>query len=100
MVESARYLTLRILHPKSEHKNDTVSAIGNISKVARNFEGLIEIGAWIDGDSERIISISLWESKELAEKATKEMHAMFADIPWNDWEREPAENFLKLNRVV
>jgi hypothetical protein len=32
--------------------------------------------------------------------ATKEMHPKFALIPWGDWERKPAENFLNLQRVI
>ena len=29
-----------------------------------------------------------------------EMHSLFADIPWSEWERTPAEYFLGLTRVV
>jgi hypothetical protein len=44
--------------------------------------------------------MSLWESEEAAMNATKEMHPLFADIPWAEWERQPAENFLGLKRAV
>lgn len=96
----ARYLTIRILHPKPENTDDVLSAVRRVSEAARKYEGLVEIGAWLDKENERIVNISLWESKEQAMKATKEMHPMFADIPWSEWERRPAENFLGLTRVV
>jgi quinol monooxygenase YgiN len=83
-----------------EHTEDILSAVRQISEEARKHEGLIEIGAWLDKEHDRIVNISLWESQEQASKATKEMHTKFGDIPWNQWERRPAENFLGLTRVV
>jgi hypothetical protein len=46
------------------------------------------------------VNTSLWESKEQAMKAAAEMHPRFAAIPWSEWERRPAENFLGLVRLV
>jgi len=95
-----RYLTIRILYPKPEHLDDVLSAVKRISEKARQFDGLIEIGAWLDKDRERVVNVTLWETKERAAKATKEMHPLFADIPWEAWERAPVENYLTLQRVV
>ncbi len=100
MTNSERYLTVRILHPKAGHTDDILSAIGKVADAARGFNGVVEIGAWLDEQNDRIVSISLWESKELAMKATMEMHGQFGDIPWAEWERMPAENYLGLTRVV
>ena len=100
VLKSNRYLTVRILYPKSGHIEDILAAVQKVSEAARKFEGLVEIGAWLDKENDQIVNISLWESKEEALKATGEMHPMFVDIPWNEWERKPAENFLGLTRVV
>ncbi len=100
MTESERYLTVRVLYPKPEHVDDTLAAVAKVSAAARKFEGLVEIGAWLDKANDRIVNISLWESQELARQATARMHPMFADIPWSEWERRPAENYLGLTRVV
>src|SRR5512136_2693488 len=94
MPETRRYLTIRVLYPKPENVDDILAAVRRVSETARTFEGLVEIGAWQDKENDRIINISLWESKEFATKATAAMHPMFADIPWSQWERKPAENFL------
>ena len=95
-----RYLTIRILYPRPGHTEDTLAAVRRVADAARKFEGLVEIGAWLDKESDRIVNVSLWESKEQALKATAEMHPVFADVPWGEWERKPAENFLGLTRVV
>ena len=95
-----RYLTIRILYPKPGHTDDILAAVRRVSEAARKFEGLVEIGAWLDKDNDRIVNISLWESKEQALEATKRMHPIFADVPWSEWERKPAENYLGLTRVV
>ncbi len=100
MTNSDRYLTVRILYPKDGQTDAILSAVGKVAAAARRFDGLVEIGAWLDGENDRIVSISLWESKEQAMKATTEMHSQFADIPWAEWERQPAENYLGLTRAV
>ena len=83
-LESKRYLTIRVLYPKPEKVDDIMAAVRRVSEAARIFEGLVEIGAWQDKENDRIVNISLWESKELAMKATAAMHPMFADIPWSE----------------
>jgi predicted enzyme related to lactoylglutathione lyase len=96
----ARYLTIRILYPRNGCADDILTAVKNVSAEAHRFEGLVEIGAWLDKENDRIVNISLWESQEQAMKATQEMHLLFADIPWSNWERKMAENFLGLKRVI
>jgi quinol monooxygenase YgiN len=99
-LKANRYLTVRILYPKSGHIEDILATIKRVSEAARKFEGLVEIGAWLDKENDQIVNISLWESKAFALKATVKIHPMFADTPWTEWERKPAENFLGLSRVV
>jgi quinol monooxygenase YgiN len=95
-----RYLTVRVLYPKRGHTEDILNAVRKVSEAARQHEGLVEIGAWLDNENDRIVNISLWESRELAMKATAAMHPQFAGIPWSEWERKPAENYLGLTRMV
>ena len=100
MAVQRRHLTIRILYPKTENIEDILSAVKRVSQAARQFEGLVEIGAWLDKENERIVNMPLWESREDAMKATRQRHPMFADIPWSEWERKPAKNYLGLSRVV
>ncbi len=95
-----RYLTVRVLYPKRGCLADVLAAVRKVAEAARQHKGLVEIGAWLDQENDRVVNISLWESRDLAMKATGAMHAQFADIPWSEWERQPAENHLGLTRVV
>jgi hypothetical protein len=100
MMNSERYLTIRILYPKAGRTDVVLCAVGRVAEEARRFDGLVEVGAWLDKENDRVVNISLWESKAYALKATAEMHPLFADIPWSEWERKPAETYLTLTRVV
>ena len=95
-----RYLTIRVLYPRPGRADDVLRAVKRVADAARKHEGLVEIGAWLDKENDRIVNITLWESKEQAAEATKAMHPLFADIPWSEWERQPAENYLNLARAV
>lgn len=94
------YLTIRLLYPKPEHRDDILAAIRKVSEAAHKFNGLVDVGAWLDKENDRIVNVSLWESRDDAEKARTSMHSAFADIPWNSWERRSAENLLDLTRVI
>jgi hypothetical protein len=98
--KSKRYLTIRILYPKPDASGNILSAVQKVADEARRHEGLVEIGAWLDKENDRIVNITLWESQELAMNATRQMHPLFAEIPWSEWERKPAENILGLTRVI
>ncbi len=98
--QALRYLTVRILYPRPECLEDVLAAVKNVAAEARQHPGLVEIGAWWDSPGQRLVSISLWESAEQALAATREMHSLFADIPWASWERQAAENFLGLQRMA
>jgi hypothetical protein len=99
-MSDSRYLTIRVLYPRPGRSGQILAAVKRISDEARKYAGLVEIGAWLDSQNERIINLSLWESREQAAAASEKMHALFADIPWSSWERQPAENFLNLTRAV
>jgi len=57
---------VRVLYPKPGHNDDILSAVKKVSEAARLLEGLVEIGAWMDKEGDRIVNISLWESREQA----------------------------------
>ena len=95
-----RYLTVRILYPKPAATEAVLAAVKQVAEAARKFEGLVEIGAWMDKENGCIVNISLWESKEYAIKSTQQMHPRFANISWSEWEARPAENFIGMTRVI
>ena len=44
VIQPNRYLTVRILYPKSGDIEDILAAVQKVSGSARKFEGLVEIG--------------------------------------------------------
>ena len=95
-----RYLTIRIQYPKPENTKDILTAVEKVAETARQYQIIPRIGAWIDKEKNRIVSITLWESEEHAVRARAAMHMAFKNIPWSKWERQPSENFLNLTRVI
>jgi hypothetical protein len=95
-----RYLTVRALYPGSGRADDIPVTADRVPHTARQFEGLVEIDAWLDKEHDCIVNISLWESREHAMAATAEMHSLFAGIPRSEWEHKPADSYLGLTRAV
>ena len=95
-----KYFTLGIHYPKLEHKEDILGAIKKVADIARTLPGLIESGAWYDEAGDRIIMMSLWESEEIALKASGTLRPLIMQSPWAEWERKPSESFLGLKQVV
>ena len=95
-----KYFTLGIHYQKPEHKEDILGAIKKVADVARALSGLIDTGAWFDKEGDRIIMMSLWESEELALKASQTLRPLIMQSPWTEWERKPSESFLGLKQVV
>lgn len=98
--KSKRYLAIRVYSPKPEHAEDILAVVRKVAAAAREFEGLVDIGAWMDKGNDRIVIMSLGESAKDAANASREMHPMVADVPWDEWERKPSEDFMGLTRVV
>ena len=95
-----RYLTIRVIYPQPEHRDDVLAVARRVADAARQFEGLVDVGAWVDEEDDRIVVMSLWESEEYAAKARQGLHSTIADVPWSEWERKPSENMLRLVRAV
>ena len=95
-----KYLTLGIHYPKPEHTDDILAVVKKVADVALALPGIIETGAWLDNEQERIVMMSLWESEEHATKARETLRPLIMQSPWGEWERKPSENFLNLVRRV
>ncbi|MEW5797541.1 MAG: hypothetical protein AB1728_00920 [Bacteroidota bacterium] len=94
------YITIGIHYPRQEHKDDIINAIKKIAQPARNCKGLIDTGALVDDKNDRIILFSLWESGEAALEASKILRPMIAELPFSEWERQPSDNMVGLQRVI
>ncbi len=94
-----RYLTIRIHYPSDGHRDDILGVVRRVRQAALRHDGVVEVGAWLDEEGDRIVVMSLWESQEAAAATATELHPL-ADVPWDEWQRRPAENLLNLVRAV
>lgn len=94
------YLTLGIHYPKSEHTEDLLQATKKIAEMARTQQGLVDTGAWLDKEHDRIIVLSLWESEAAARAARPMLGPLVMELPFDQWERKPSDRMVSLIRVV
>ncbi len=92
-----KHLFLAIHHPKPDHVDDLVASMGRFGSQLDAVTGMLEASAWRDG--ERIVAISIWESRERFIAAGPAMAGAVADVPFPEWESRPRELF-NLEEVV
>ncbi len=92
-----RHLFLAIHHPKPEHADDLVAAMAGFGSQLDTITGMLGASAWRDG--ERIVAISIWESRERFLAAGPAMAAAVAGVPFAEWESRPRELY-SLDEVV
>jgi quinol monooxygenase YgiN len=94
------YMTLGIHYPKPEHTEDLLRATKKIVEVARKQSGIVDTGAWLDKAQDRVIVLSLWESEAAAQAARPMLAPLVMELPFDQWERKPAERMINLTRVI
>ncbi len=93
-----KYFTLAIHYPLPEHTDDLLKAMSQLKESAQHIEGLLDMSSWVDDASGRIFATSTWDSSEHAQAAWKELGALAAKTPFDQWERQPREVFFKLRQ--
>ena len=63
------FIHLAIHHPKPEHVDDMLASMHRVNQAAAGAPGLIEIGAWRDQGSDRLVGLARWESEEAFQAA-------------------------------
>jgi heme-degrading monooxygenase HmoA len=84
------YIHLVIQHPKPEHIGDMLASMRRVDKAAQGSPGLIQIGAWRDQDSDRLVGLAIWETPDAFHAAAEQIFKAVADDPFDQWcERPP-----------
>jgi heme-degrading monooxygenase HmoA len=84
---------LAIHHPKPEHVEDLLASMHRADAAAVGTPGLIQMGAWRDARSDRLVGLALWESKEAFEAGAETIFAAVADDPIMEWSQRPPDSF-------
>jgi hypothetical protein len=85
------FVHLAIHHPKPEHMDDLLASMHRVDKAAAGAPGLIQIGAWRDQGSDRLVGLALWESEDAFQAAAPRIFATVADDPFDEWSAQPPE---------
>lgn len=78
-------------HPKPEHRDDMLASMKRVDAAAQGSPGLIRIGPWTDGRTDRLVGLALWESREAWEASYERIFAAVADDPILEWSTRPPE---------
>ncbi len=93
------YLYLAIHYPKSEHVNDLLAAMARLDRALQGAPGLLQIGSWREESSNRIVALSVWESREAFQSALSRIASGVANVPFDEWEERPRE-LIRANEIT
>ena len=85
------FIHLAIHHPKPEHIDDLLASMNRVDEAAQGAPGLIQIGAWRDQDSDRLVGLALWESAEAFQASVERIFEAVADDPFDQWLLQPPD---------
>jgi heme-degrading monooxygenase HmoA len=83
---------LSIHYPRPEYAEQLLASMHRIDQAAHGTPGLIQMGAWRDAKSDRLIGLALWESREAYEAAAERIFAVAADDPILEWATRPPDS--------
>jgi heme-degrading monooxygenase HmoA len=87
------FVHLAIHHPKPEHADDLLASMHRVDEAAQGAPGLIQIGAWRDQRSDRLVGLALWESAEAFQASVERIFQAVADDPFDQWLQQPPDVF-------
>ena len=86
-----RFLYLAIHHPLPGQRHQLLRAMDQLGTALETAEGMLEATTWTD--EERIVAMSIWESREAFTAARPLIGAAIAGVPFDSWEGRPRELF-------
>jgi heme-degrading monooxygenase HmoA len=90
------FMFIAIHHPKPEHRDDVLQSMTRVGDALRGSSGLLQIGPWQEEEGNRLIGLSIWESREAFELALRAV-GRFGRSP-EDWEERPAEEIFAVGK--
>ncbi len=63
------YVVVAIHHPKPEYVDDFLAFMARVEAVAQGSRGMLQFRSWREENSNRLVGLSTWESREAFEAA-------------------------------
>jgi heme-degrading monooxygenase HmoA len=87
------FVHLAIHSPKPEYAGDLLASMHRVDQAAQGSPGLIQIGAWRDQRSGRLVGLAIWESEEMFQASVERIFQAVADDPFDQWCEQPPDVF-------
>jgi hypothetical protein len=87
------YFHLSIHYPKPEKEHLLIESMHKFGAAMKGKKGLIMAHTTKEEDSDRLLGIAIWDSKESWLEARPAMIEAVKDDPFEDWEEKPPEVF-------
>jgi len=87
------FIHLAVHHPKPEHAADLLGSMHRVEQAAQGSPGLVQIGAWQDQRSGRVVGLAMWESQEAFAASAERIFQAVADDPFDQWLEQPPDVF-------
>ena len=87
------FIHMAVHYPKPEYAEEVLASMHRVDQAAQGSPGLIEIGAWRDEGSGRLIGLARWESAEAFQASVERIFEAVADDPFDQWLEQPPDVF-------
>jgi hypothetical protein len=87
------FVHLAVHYPKPEHAEDLLASMKRLDAAATGTRGLVQMNAWRDARSDRLIGLAIWESREAWEVAAPKIFETIANDPLTEWWTQPPDSF-------
>ncbi|MBD7980702.1 MULTISPECIES: antibiotic biosynthesis monooxygenase [Oerskovia] len=80
--------------PKDEFRGETVAFLQRVTEAARVLPGVVEAVVWAEGDGERFVLTTTWESPATFAAGEDALFDLLQSVPYDEWMREPLDVLL------
>jgi hypothetical protein len=87
------FIHLAVHYHKPEHAGEMLASMHRVDKAAQGAPGLVQIGAWRDAKSDRLIGLAIWQSQEAFEESAPGIFAAVENDPILEWSTRPPDTF-------
>ena len=87
------YTYIAFHYPKPEYVEELLASMRRVDVASRQADGLVSIGPWREIDGDRIVGVSVWESRAHFEAAAPAVWGVVKDDPFDLWCAKPTEDF-------
>ena len=80
--------------PRPEFRGVTLAYLQQAIEIARSVDGILQAVAWTEGDGERLVLTTTWESSTAFTAGEDALFDLFQGVPFAEWMLEPLDVLL------